>query len=179
MRIGVGSMHGSMAIRAASDVSLGIMGGTDLCDGMAVDAGPGLIRRKQVVGTRAMRNVAIATVLLNRRVVVDPGSRLSLVALRAPLGLCAELRLLGLMGRMAVRTTEHPLAHGMVRGEVQPRSHLCMAIYAESRIGSCIGQNIAGELCGNTDVAGLAIMRVMAVCTKKTRALVFGELPAQ
>jgi hypothetical protein len=114
MRIGVGSMHGSMAIRATRDVSLGIMGSTDLCDAMAIDAGPRLIRRKQVVGTGAMRNVAVPAVLLNRRVVVDPGSRLGLVALCALVSLCAELRLLGFVRRMAVPTTEHPLAHGVM-----------------------------------------------------------------
>lgn len=162
-----------MAIRATSDVGLGIMRGADLCDGMTVDTRSGLIRRKQVIGTGAVGNVAVATILLYRRVVVDPGSRLSLVALRASVGLCPELCLLGFMGRMAVRTTQHSLTHGVMGGKVQSRSHLRVAIDTESGVGSCIGQNITRELCGNADVARLAVMRVMTVRTEKARALVF------
>jgi hypothetical protein len=97
MRIGKGAMHGSVAIRTAGDVRLGIMRCTHLGDSMTIDTRSGLVCGKQIVGRRAVGNVAVAAILENRRVIVDKGSRLRLVALRAPLGLRTELRLLGRM----------------------------------------------------------------------------------
>jgi hypothetical protein len=179
MRIGIGAVHGSMAIRTTGDKGLGIMRGTGLCDGMTVDARSGLSRGEQIVGSGTMRNVAVAAILLNRRVIVDPGACLSLVAYRALVGLCAESSLLGFMRRMTVHTAKHPLSDRVMGGKIQSRSHLRVAIHAEPRFGSRVGQNIACEVRGNTYVARLAIMWVMAVRTEQACALVLGKLPTQ
>ena len=79
-------MHGSVTICTSGDVGLGIMGRTNLCDRVAVDARTGLIGGKKIVGAGTVRHVAVAAIFENGCVVVDPGACLRLVTLRAFLG---------------------------------------------------------------------------------------------
>ena len=83
-------MHGCVAIGAARDEGLRIMGRADLRDGMAVDAGPGLIRREQMVGAGAVGDVAMAAIFCDRSVFVDERSRLGLMTCGALRGLRAQ-----------------------------------------------------------------------------------------
>ena len=173
MRIGEGAMHGSVAIRTTGDVRLGIMGGTRLGDGMTVDTRSRLACAKQIVGGRAVGNVAVAAIFENGRVIVDPWARLRLMALRALFGLRAEPCLLGRMGRMAIYAAQHSLTYRVMGGEVEPGSNLRVATHTKPRFGLSIRQNVAREPGRKSYVSRLAVVRIMTVRTEKVRAPMF------
>jgi hypothetical protein len=146
---------------------------------MAVGAGGGLIRGKQIVGTGAVRDVAMATIFCDRGVFVDKRSCLGLMTSGALRGLRAQSDLASLVWAMAIGAAEHSLAHGVMRGQVQTGRDFRVASDTEPRVGACVGENVAGELRRDPNVVGLAVVGIVAIRTEQARALMLRHRPGQ
>jgi hypothetical protein len=128
MRIVIGSVNGAMAIGTACHISLSVVGRAHLGDRVAGGTDPRLIRAQEVLRGGTMRRVAEAAVLRHREMFVDPGPCLSLMTALASLVLRSEIALDRPMWRVTGNAIEHSLAYGMMRGQIETRADLAMAI---------------------------------------------------
>ena len=172
-------MHGCVAIGAARDEGLRIMGRGHLRQGMAVGASRGLIRGEQIVGAGAMGDVAMAAIFRDRSVFVDIRTCLGLMTSGALRGLRAQADLASLVWGVAIGAAEHALAHGVMRGQVQAGRDCRMAADAEARVRACVGENVASELRRDPKVEGLAVVGIVAIRAEQPRALMRRHRPGQ
>ena len=172
-------MNGAMAIGAARDVGLRIVRSPHLGHGVAVDTGAWLGRDEQVVGARAVGDVAMTAILRDRCVVVDPGTGLGLMTLRASIRLGPEPGLLARVWRVTVAASEHPLSHGMMRGQVQLGGDLHMTADTEPAPGTRMGQDVSHHVRGDAQMKGLPIMGIVAVGAEESGAAMVRHLPVE
>jgi hypothetical protein len=146
---------------------------------MTVCTDTGLVGQEQVVGGGTMGNVAVAAVLRDGSVLVDPGSRLGLMTFRALRSLGTQSDLARLVRSVTVRATEHSLSDWMMGGQVQTAGNLGVTTNAEARIRSCLRKNVPRVVRRDSNVEGLAIVGIVAVGTEEIRSLMLRQLPCQ
>ena len=142
------------------------MDGARIGKGVARDARGGLTDLEQVVRCRAVRHMAIAAVLGDRRMFVDPGTHHFLMATRALGRACPEAAHAFIVGRVAIGAVEHALFDRMVGGQPEFGHDSRMTARTEpSRIGRMAQQGHV-EVRGRTQLRGLAIVGVVAIAAQ-------------
>ena len=168
-----------MTIRASRRKSVRLVDRPGDRQGVARDAGGWLARLEQEVGAGTVGYVAIAAVLADGRMLVDPGARHFLMAAEAGLRERAERLPAILVCAVAIGALHHALTQRVMRGKIELRCHLGMT--ARAHPGSTAGVPKQDPLhpARVAHVPELAVVGVVAIAAENTRASVRRGRPAE
>ena len=163
VRVGVGAVHRRVAVRTARDERKRGVHGARLGDRVTGDADAGLVGLEQRARARPVRRMAVPAVLGDRGMLVDPGTRVVLMAAGAQLRRDAERDTALSVRIVTIGAGDHSLAQRMMGGQIEVRRNVGVTADAHARHALGVRSDRQGHRAGLTQVPGLALVRGVAV----------------
>ena len=172
-------MNGVVAVRAVGLERVGVVHGPGEGQAMAGNAGCGLARLEQGVRARSMGRVTVSAVFAGGGMLVDPGARDFLMAIRAHPGFGSERLSAILVCVMAVGAIQHAFAQRVMGGQVELSRDFGVAAHAHAGHISSVSKELGLNVWRLSHVPGLAIVGVVAVAAEHPRSRVLRARPTE